>query len=213
MASNKTPTNGGLIISLGRKMKVGIIKLGPSVPVTMVTADEIEAQLGPFVTANNAYNKARSTRQKASDAYQTATSAVYAWLLAARLALVPILGKRWSTAWAQAGFISATTAIPAKVADRLALIAALETFFEDNPSYESPNTGVTAAKATTLIAAANTTQETLTDEDMAFDDAGTAWQLTYDPLAGSVTALIKNLEPSSIRSIHAGSGSACKCRA
>ncbi len=194
MASNKTPRNGGLLISLARKMIGGIKKIGASVPVTMVTAEEMEAQLAPFIAADNAYNKARSVRQKASDAYQAATSAVYDWLLAARLALVPILGLRWSTAWAQAGFIRATTAIPSTVADRLTLIASLESFFKDNPGYQSPSTGVTAAKATALIATVELTQEAVTDEDMAFDDAGTAWQLAYDPLAASATALIKNLE-------------------
>lgn len=194
MASNRLPENGSLFIALILKMIAGIIKLGASVPVTMVTAEEMQEQLGPFREANEDYNTARSTRQEASDNYQAALAKVYNWLLAARLALIPRLGLSWSTAWAKAGFITPTTAIPRKITDRLALIALLQAFFKKNPSYESPNTGVTAAQAASLIAAADQMQEKFTEEDMAFDDADTAWQLAYTPLAESAMALIKNLE-------------------
>lgn len=44
----KLPTNGGLFIGLVTKMIKGIIDLGPSVPVTMVTAEELESQLELF---------------------------------------------------------------------------------------------------------------------------------------------------------------------
>lgn len=132
MASNKLPTNGGLFISLVKKMIAGIIKLGPSVPVTLVTAEEMQGQLDLFAGKDEEYNSARSKRQTLSDAYQAATGAVYTWLLAARLALVPTLGQRWSTAWAQAGFISPSTAIPSKIAERLSLINSLAVFFTKN---------------------------------------------------------------------------------
>jgi hypothetical protein len=183
-----------LLINLVKKMIAGITNLGPSVPVTMVTAAEMQAQLDPFIAANSDYNTARSDRQTASDVYQAATANIYTWLLAARLALIPKLGIRWSTVWAQAGFINPSTAIPAKIADRLALINSLKTFFTDNPTYQSPNTDVTPAKAATLIAAVESAQTDLTEKEMLLNDAGTAWTSAYDPLVESCTALIKNLE-------------------
>jgi hypothetical protein len=194
MASNRLPTNGGLLIDLVQKMIVGIHDIGPSVPVTMVTRAEMQAALDPFTAANTAYNTARSDRQTASDAYQAATANIYTWLLAARLALVPKLGSRWSTIWAQAGFINRSTRIPAKIADRSALIVALKTFFTANPTYQSPNTDVTPEKATELITASDTAQAELTEKEMVLNDAGTAWTATYDPLVEACTTLIKNLE-------------------
>ncbi len=194
MASNRLPTNGGLFIGLVTKMIKGINDLGLSVPVTMVTAAEMQTELGLFTEKNDSYNEARSARQAASDIYQAAVASTYTWLLAARLALVPKFGSRWSTAWAQAGFINNSTAVPAKAADQLALIAALRTFFTKNPSYQSPGTEVTAAKAGTLIAAATTAQNNLRDKAMELKDAGDAWTLAYDPLRDSAVQLIKNLE-------------------
>lgn len=194
MASNRLPTNGGLFIGLVTKMIKGINDLGPSVPVTMVTAEEMQTELDLFTEKNDGYNEARSARQAASDIYQDAVASIYTWLLAARLALVPKFGSRWSTAWAQAGFINNSTAVPAKAPDQLALIAALKTFFTKNPSYESPGTGVTAAKAGTLMTAASTAQTNLSNKAMELKDASDAWTLAYDPLRDSAVQLIKNLE-------------------
>src|SRR5947209_3228075 len=192
MASNMLPTNGGLFIGLVTKMIKALIDLGASVPVTMVTEAEMQPQLDLFTEKNDGFNEARSARQAASDTYQAAMAAVYGWLLAARLALVPKFGNRWSTAWAQAGFINNSTAVPAKAPDQLALIAALKTFFTKNASYQSPSTDVTPAKAAALITAATTAQKDLSDETMALKAAGDAWTLAYDPLANSATQLIKN---------------------
>lgn len=194
MASNKLPTNGGLLIGLVQKMIVGIIDIGSSVPVTMVTDAEMQAALDPFIAANTAFNTARSERQTASDAYQTATGNIYKWLLAARLALIPKLGRRWSPLWAQAGFISHTTRIPTKITDRTALIVALKTFFTVNPTYQSPNTDVTPTKAGALIATATTTQAALTEKEMVLAGADIAWTAAYEPLVELCMTLIKNLE-------------------
>lgn len=87
-----------------------------------------------------------------------------------------------------------TTAVPTKAPEQLALIAASKTFFTKNPSYQSPSTDVTPAKAAALITAATQAQKDLSDETMALKAAGDAWTLAYDPLADSANALIKNLE-------------------
>ena len=46
MSSNKKPTTGGRIRELAAKMIAGIKGIGASVPVTMVTAEQMEAELG-----------------------------------------------------------------------------------------------------------------------------------------------------------------------
>ena len=69
------------------------------------------------------------------------------WLLAARNVLIPTFGTRWSTAWAQAGFINPSTAVPVRIEDRLALALSLSIFFRNNPSYEAPSLNVTSAEA------------------------------------------------------------------
>jgi hypothetical protein len=154
----------------------------------------MQPQLDLFTARNDSFNEARSARQTDSDVYQTSVAAIYTWLLSARLALVPKLGKRWSTAWAQAGFINASTAIPAKVGDQLALIALLKTFFTKNPSYEAPGTGVTATQAGVLIKAKDDAQTDLNADEIALKDASDLWTQAYDPLADSARQLIKNLE-------------------
>ena len=194
MATNKLPTNAGQLIGLGSKMVMGLGKVGPGVPVTMITQAEMQTNLDAFVTAEDGFNAARSATQGASDVYQTALEAVYVWLLAARSVLVPKLGQRWSTAWAQAGFINHSTAVPARVEDRLSLVLALFAFFRTNPSYEVPSLNVTSAEATKKRDAALAAQSLLADQEVLLKTAGDTRAIAYEALVAGMRALISNLD-------------------
>ena len=175
-------------------MVMGLSKVGPGVPVTMITQAEMQTNLDAFVTAEDGFNAARSATQAASDVYQTALEAVYVWLLAARSVLVPKLGQRWSTAWAQAGFINHSTAVPARVEDRLSLVLALFAFFRTNPSYEVPSLNVTSAEATKKRDAALAAQSLLADQEVLLKTAGETRGTAYEALVAGMRALISNLD-------------------
>ena len=194
MASNSLPTNAGQLIGLGNKMYVGMGKTGPSVPVTMVTEEQVLTDLNAFIAAENGFNAARSAAHAASDLYQTTLGEVYAWLQAARNVLVPKLGLRWSTAWAQAGFINGSTAVPRRLEDRLALVLALFAFFRDNPSYQVASLDVTSAKATEKRDAALVAQSAWADAEMLQKDTFETRTAAYDTLVATMRTLISNLE-------------------
>ena len=186
--------NGGLLIGLATKMYKGVIKVGASVPVTMINAAELNTEIGTFTEQDGLFNAGRTTQQAASTAYTTATEAVYVWELDARKVLAVHFGDYWSNDWSQAGFINNTTAIPSKIADRMALILALATFFTKNPSFEAPTLGVTAAAATALRGTALATQEGFAEAVQALKTLGDSWQVAYDALTTTMRALVKNLE-------------------
>ena len=194
MAQNTLPTNGGQLIGLGIKMHAGVVAIGPAVPVTMVNAAQIQTVLDAFIAADGAFNAARSARQAASDTYQAACGAIYDWLLAVRKVLAVQFGDRWSTQWAQAGFTNSTTAIPARVEDRIALVLALVNFFLANPSYEAASLEVTAAEGTTLRNAALSAQQVLATAAVSLKTLGDSWTTAYDKLTTVMRRLIKNLD-------------------
>ena len=98
MATNILPTNSAQLIGLAQKMIAGIVKFGAAIPITMVTAAQMQTELDAFVTVDGDFNAARSARQTASDTFQTAEGAVYDWLLAVSNMLATPFGTRWSTA-------------------------------------------------------------------------------------------------------------------
>ncbi len=140
------------------------------------------------------FNAARSARKEASDAFQIAADAVYDWLLSVSNMLATPFGTRWSTAWAQAGFINHSTGIPSKIEERLGLALALVKFFTKNPSYEVPTMKLTAAHGTTLRNAALAAQEAVATATVALNEIGDAWTTAYETLVGVMRELIKNLE-------------------
>ena len=194
MASNKVPRNKGQLIGLGVKMEAGMQKAGPSVPVTMVTETQVSDDLNALIVTEDAFNAARSAAKAGSDVYQAALVAAYEWLTAARLVLLPKLGRRWSTAWAQAGFINGSTAIPQRVEERLSLVLALSTFFQNNPTYEVASLGVTAAIATTRRNAAITAQSAWADAEMLQKDTFEARTTACNTLVETMRTLIGNLD-------------------
>ena len=194
MASNHIPKNSAQFIGLGRKMHGGVVKLGTVIPVTMVTAAQLKSELDAFIVVDTGFNAARSTRLVVSEVFQAEMEKVYEWLLAVSNTLASRFGTRWSTEWAQAGFVNGSTGIPGNVEDRLGLVLSLVTFFTKNPSYEVPTMDQTAAFGTTLEADALAKQKVVTTAEVALGTAGDNWTAAYETLAESMRGLIKNLE-------------------
>lgn len=194
MAQNTLPTNGGLLIGLANKMYAGVVSIGKTVGVTMVTAKQIQTALNLFIGEEASFNAARSAGQTASDTYQKACGAIYEWLLAARKILAVHFGDKWSTQWAQAGFTDATTAVPTRVEDRIALVLLLVKFFTANKSYEIPSINVTAARGTALRKTALATQQKLATAEVKLKTLGDSWTIAYDKLTAVMRKLIKNLD-------------------
>lgn len=194
MASNSLPTNSAQLIGLARKMHGGIVKLGAAIPVTMVTAAQMQTDLDAFIHAETDFNAARSARLEVSRVFQGEMEQVYAWLLAVSNTLASRFGTKWSAAWAQAGFVNGSTGIPAKVEERLGLVLSLVKFFTKNPGFEVPTMDQTAAFGTTLQSNALAKQKAVTAAEVAMGTAGDAWTTADETLTGVMRELMKNLE-------------------
>jgi hypothetical protein len=115
MASNALPTNNGNLINLGMKMVGGLAALGQALGISQLTAAGLQARLEAFAGAQMAFNSAREARQAAASACTGCHADIDAWLKKARSVLVPYLGRSWSAAWAAAGFVDQSTAVPKRV--------------------------------------------------------------------------------------------------
>ena len=192
--SYSLPTNAGLLLGLGNKMYAGLVELGQPLGITQITPPVFQGYLTAFATADNAFNAARSARQAASDTYQSAVGALDEWLAVTKSVLAGRFGLRWSTAWAQAGFINNTTRIPDKIEDRIALAGRLVAFFTANPGYEVPTMQVTAAQGATLQNAALAAQLALTNAARALAGLGQGWTDAFTALSDEMWSLIKILQ-------------------
>jgi hypothetical protein len=190
---NSLPTNASQLIGLGTKMNQGLIILGSALKITQITPAEFAAELNAFIGADGDFNAARSARQSASDVFKPADTALSEWLQTTRNILAARFGSRWSTMWAQAGFINSTTTVPSRIEERLGLALNLANFFTANPTFEVPSMQVTAAQATTLRDAALAAQQALAAADVVLKSKGDAWDSAYATLTGTMRALIKIL--------------------
>ena len=159
----------------------------------MVTAALFLSSKTAFKNAEGAFNTSRNTVRTAYQTFKPAMTALYAWLVTARSILVLQLGDRWSAAWAEAGFIGTSTAVPDTIEGRIALGLSLVTYFTNHPTAERPDDDVTAAKATELTGVATTAQTAVATTEQALKDADEARQPARTDLQKQMSTLVSNL--------------------
>lgn len=190
MAANPIPSNSSQLIGLGNKMIAGLTSLGSSLGITQITPAALQLLMTSFVTADGSYNEARSATLAASDGYKLAMDGLSSWLAAARSVLVGHFGSRWSTQWAQAGFISPTTAVPARIEDRISLTLLLKNFLTAQPSYEAASLAMTASDAQALYDMTFSAQQTYISAIRAQDGARLADEAAREALVVKMRLLI-----------------------
>ena len=193
MASNRLPNIPGQTIGLGTNMLAGLNALGLELAITQITPAAFEAKLNAFITCEGNFNACRSERQAALDVWVGATDAVYDWLLVVRTVLAGRFGNRWSTEWAQAGFTNASSSVPKKIENQLALALSLVGFFTANPTWQVATMGVTAAQGTALRAAALAAQQAVLGAEGSLVEKGTQRETAQGELVSMMRALIKIL--------------------
>ena len=159
MSSFSLPTNSGALIALAEQMHSGLATYASALAITNITPDGFEDDLTAFVSAESAFSAARSGRQTASDTFHLKEEALTSWLGLVRNVLAARFGNRWSTEWAQAGFIDHSTGVPRQIGDRTALAWRLENFLLANPSYQVAALNVTAVQANTLRGEVSATKD------------------------------------------------------
>lgn len=174
-------------------MLAGLTQLGTVLKITQITPAAFQAVLNVFVTADGDYNAARSAKQSASDTFKPADSALTVWLQTTRNVLAARLGNRWSTMWAQAGFINHTTSIPSRIEERLGLALSLANFFTLSPRYEVASLGVTAAEATARRTTALAAQQAVMDADVTLKSKGDVYDEDYLALTDMMRSLVSIL--------------------
>ncbi len=176
------------------KMANGIDQVGPSIPVTAITAALMRSNRTAFNTAENEFNKGRKTVSDAYVTYHAADDAVSEWLGTTRSVLAGSFGQRWSTNWAAAGFVNHTTRIPAQIGNRIALTNSLAEFLGDNPSYEVASLNVTADYGDSVYQQAMASQNGVETAEQELLDLDTARGTARTTVVGGMSALVKNLE-------------------
>jgi len=115
-------------------------------------ASSIRQALEPALIRHREYEALKSEPGNVLvPAVHRADAAIAKFIGAARVALRPRFGLRWSSAWAIVGFDRGTLAVPTSYSGREALIRRLQSFLASHPELESQESGVTVAKATQLL--------------------------------------------------------------
>src|SRR4051794_25603224 len=194
MANNALPKSVSQAIGLGTRMNQGLITYGSELKITQVSQPDFQADVEALTSFEATFNSARTARQASADAGKPAELALFQWLQSTRNVLAARYGNRWSAQWNQAGFNNATTMVPKRLEDRLALAAALAAFFTANPTQEVKQLEITAAEATRLRNATLTTQEATTAADIVLKTKGTARDNALAKMLANMRQLVSILD-------------------
>lgn len=146
MLSRLPRSDRGIVTLLGQNYN-GVTKYGAVIPVTLVTKAELLAAKNTLQDAAADFQAKRDELRASYELFHPGMEALQKWLVTTRAVLACSLGAGWSAAWAAAGFINNTTAVPKDNLSRIALASALEFYLTNNPDEERADMEVTAEMA------------------------------------------------------------------
>lgn len=124
--------------SFAEKSAAGLHSLQTALGIMHNTETVVRADLLAALTANNAYQAAKSARLAATDVQTTADTNGTTFITTARDVLKKTLGSRYSQAWDEVGFTGRSLAVPGTQDQRTALLKSLELYLAAHPALEVP---------------------------------------------------------------------------
>ena len=153
MADNSLPKNLDALFTLAEDMADGLNAHAVALGILQNTEAKVRADLLAATTAQTNYGNAQTAKIGLTTTQTVADSNAKAFIGVTRDVLAVTLGGQWSQLWEATGFPNQSLAIPAKMGDRQALLAALQAYLTANPTQENAPLGVTAALAGTRFTA------------------------------------------------------------
>ncbi len=190
MADNAIPQTSKELITLGGDMTAGLTKLGTTLKITQLTPAELATVLAGFIAAEGTYIALRGGRNAIYATFHGAEDALTKWLAAVQNVLRTHFGARYSQDWALAGFTNNTTALPTRIADRLALAQLAVQFLTSHPEYQVATLEVTPARGTALYSTANNAYAAAGENDVQLKQQDEARSTARAALVGLMTKLI-----------------------
>lgn len=177
-------------IILGTEMTEGLTTDAQALGILQITALQMKTSTDALVVTDGAFNNARSAATAAYQNFHVADDALTQFIADTTNTLQPFYGRRYSTDWAQVGFVTPSIMTPRSIDERLGLSLRMINFLAANPTKEAPNQGVTAANGTTLRDAAINTRRLAYDADKDLETKGTARQAASDKLVNDMATLL-----------------------
>jgi len=193
MASNALPNQNDRLFTLAEDMADGL----HAHEVAVGIQQNKEAKLRPDLTAalakESAFQAKRHAKLTATAAQTVADSNGKAFIASAKRVLENYLGGTWSAAWAEAGFVNNSTAVPKTIAERQASLGALQTYFTAHANHQNVPLQVTAAKAGTFFTALSDKRSTVNDVTRQAGQAKAERDAAVKVLRTRMTGLVNEL--------------------
>lgn len=153
MAQNRVPQALPALFTAADDMIDGLNAHQDEIGIKQNRATALAAILATARTAGGAFATVKAAKPATTTASTVADSNVKAFIGTAADVLRPVLGAKWSPAWAEAGYQNGAIAIPGTVAERQEHVRKLGAYLTAHPAQENTPLQITAARAQTLFGA------------------------------------------------------------
>lgn len=194
MASNRMPDQNNQLFALAEDMADGLNLHQTPIGIKQNLESSVRTDLTAAQTAETNYQAKRQAKVVATTAQTVADSNGKAFIATAKRVLENYLGAQWSQAWATAGFVNGSTAIPSKIEERQSCLSALNAYFAANPTHANPPLNVTAAQANNLMQALSTARSNVHNAATQVGTAKAARDTTIESLRNRMRGLVTELD-------------------
>lgn len=151
MKTLRIPHQYDQLISYAGDVIEGLNQHGSQLGLQQHTAASLTALAGAAKSAEQAFQGSRAIPgETLTPAQNKADAEARKFILAAKKVLGEKLGDQWSSAWAEAGFVNGSLAVPGTLGERESLLLTISQYLVSHPAAESTDLDVTAARASQL---------------------------------------------------------------
>lgn len=151
MKTSPIPRQYDQLISYSQDIIEGLKKHGSQLGLQQNTAASLAGILAAAKTAEQAFQGSRAIPgDTLTPAQSEADAAAKKYFQTAKKILGEKLGDQWSAAWAEAGFVNGSLAVPAKIGERESLLLTISQYLVKHPGSENADLNVTAARGLQL---------------------------------------------------------------
>ncbi|MBA4147501.1 MAG: fibronectin type III domain-containing protein [Verrucomicrobia bacterium] len=160
--------------------------------LSLVTSDAMNTSLAGLIAGEKATKQAKAELRERLQAFRTAKAIGRDYMFVARDVLKPHLGKQYSSAWDETGFVHSLS-VPRNEDKLSAGLLSLEAYLTAHPEYENTPLQATAARAATVYNELVEARNAVNRQKTTWQLAMTARDLRAAQVRKQLRALIKEL--------------------
>ena len=189
---NEIKRNYAGLVTQATQAVAGLDLYAAPIGVALVTRTAMNDKLVAYITGGNTSTQKKTELRTSRAELRSSAKVAFGYLSAARDMLKPLLGRQYSPAWNEVGFVNSLE-VPRSEAKMIQYLQGMVAYFTAHPEMENVPSNISAARTTAVLNALTGARNTMNNKRTTLQAAVTAREADAKELRKMVSMLLNEL--------------------